>query len=153
MPTELVKRSTLTTEVSKVPVSSLPCSAGRPELYKLHRSGRCGGPPRTYSCQRNESGVHWRSRRRPRRLKVGPQGTPHKRHIEKFDATTNNSKLHQEARRQTSYNSTPHTRQLDATSQIGTYATETLQGGDASRKNARRVGRRVESWFELRCVE
>ena len=33
------------------------------------------------------------------------------------------------------------------------YATEALQGGDASRKDARRVGRRVESWFELSCVE
>ena len=33
------------------------------------------------------------------------------------------------------------------------YATEALQGGDASRKDTRRVGRRVESWFELSCVE
>ena len=33
------------------------------------------------------------------------------------------------------------------------YATEALQGGDASRKDARRVGRRVESWFDLSCVE
>ena len=33
------------------------------------------------------------------------------------------------------------------------YATEAVQGGDASRKDARRVGRRVESWFELSCVE
>ena len=34
-----------------------------------------------------------------------------------------------------------------------TYSTEALQGGDASRKDARRAGRRVESWFELSCVE
>ena len=33
------------------------------------------------------------------------------------------------------------------------YATEALQGSDASRKDAPRVGRRVESWFELSCVE
>ena len=33
------------------------------------------------------------------------------------------------------------------------YATEALHGSDASRKDAPRVGRRVESWFELSCVE
>ena len=33
------------------------------------------------------------------------------------------------------------------------YATEALPSGDASSKDARRAGRRVETWFELSCVE
>ena len=33
------------------------------------------------------------------------------------------------------------------------YATEALQSGDASRNDARRTGRRVETWFDLSCVE